>query len=1195
MATRRTVAALAALSLAAGFSAPSDAQPIEAGVSAPPIALVLFDTSGSMEWSDSGDDFTYPACISDGDPVVDGGSSRMHAAIEVLTGQVRNQYCTVDTRSSNPNRIDQVDPSRPQGIRNSRLCGASGAVANSATDCVPADPSSGFGGLPQNNDGLIDQFGSQIAFGFMAFDSFPEDGVCASGMFSYGDARSMPASSGTIPDPPLSAEATMACADNPSGFCWNLGARAPYYNEAGAPNCTSGGFVPQGFSVPAVDPTGGISQGAINNVVQQQIVRLLPYWSTPLGAMLDDAYTFLVEPPDYFAYRGDVDGHDVTFGRTDPFEECRKRYVLLITDGVPSFADCVRTGDVPSTDPWDVGCQNYPYASAAYYARRLYEAGIPVYVIGFNIPSATASSLNDIALAGGTDEARFANSGLALVFELGDILSQIAAGTPSRTAPANVSRLSSSPSGVGEFGFFANFSIQDGSPYWTGDVKRVARFCTDGALGSPEEDSFAEWLDDRTLPALDNLPILTSSPGVHSCASAISGDGRASLFVDGENELTASYGVTSAELAAACQAGALPGASATVFDECGDLTDGDVGLPTVYSSGSLDVDRCVTEFDPTLASTFSANFGATDTSEAAMFARWLRGHSLTDLRLNDGHLSDIDRLLPTAQFRWDGARYSNDRTSRLGPIEHSAPTVVTVPDERLQISAGYADFAEATATRPTVLYTATTDGLLRAFNADTRAELFSFLPASVAHRIGATMQSHVALIDGAPVVADVRTFRDAGSERWATVLLLPYRGGGRGVLALDVTDPYEPKYLWELDSELDPQLGLTFSAPDIGSVYLADCFGSGVACERSVAVFGGGAPPSGLVGWETSNIGRTIYVVDIETGRVLRRFTHMRDDTGTFVPISAPVTGDVAAFDTFAGNLMTRAFVGTIDGQLLRIDFTATDPDDWFVDSFFSPEDTLSRTDLGGIFFKPTISLSSENGRAVVVFGTGNLDDLDRVIGEQNYVFSLTESPIFDSDGNLVRIGAEVNWGLELAANERMTARPRIFERRTYFATFIPATDLCEIGGARLYALDYLGESVDRGYIGTIDTTNFYSYLGEDPDQPVSDDNVAVGFHDATSYLTSSAPVIPEKAIIYALQITQRVSCFTETTDAGNRYNGQDSSLQVTDRGEFVLQVGASAYSNSGGAVSAVSQVSEVALPEPSATVIPTSWSVIFE
>ena len=534
----------------------------------------------------------------------------------------------------------------------------------------------------------------------------------------------------------------------------------------------------------------------------------------------------------------------------------------------------------------------------------------------------------------------------------------------------------------------------------------------------------------------------------------------------------------------------------------------------------------------------------------------------------------------------------------MGPIERSSPVVVTVPDERLEISAGYAQFAEDTKARPTVIYTATSDGMLRAINADTREEVFSFVPASVAHRIGATMQAHSTIIDGPPVVEDVRTHRDAGNERWATILLLPYRGGARGVSALDVTDPTEPRFLWELDAELDPQLGFTYSTPDIGNVYLADCFGTGVACERAVAVFGGGAPPSGLTNWSGTNIGRTIYVVDIESGRVIRRFTHMRDLEGDVIPISAPVTGDVAAFDTFAGNLMTRAFVGLVDARMLRVDFQSSDPDDWVVDVFFDPDDALGRDDLGGVFFKPTISLSSENGRAVVVFGTGNLDDLDRIINEKNFVISVTEAPEYDEDGVLVRIGGDINWALELEDDERLTARPRIFERRTYFATFVAAPDLCDIGGARLYALDYLGATDKRGHIGTINTTDFYSYLGEDPTtEPDDDENERVPFHDADTYADADedAVVIPPKAIIYALQITRRVSCFVESASAGSRAGGQDVSLQVTDRGGFVLQVGASAYTSGTGSVSAQSQVSEVALPEPTATVIPTSWSVIFE
>jgi hypothetical protein len=531
---------------------------------------------------------------------------------------------------------------------------------------------------------------------------------------------------------------------------------------------------------------------------------------------------------------------------------------------------------------------------------------------------------------------------------------------------------------------------------------------------------------------------------------------------------------------------------------------------------------------------------------------------------------------------------------------NSSPAISTVPDARLEVSEAYAEFVEATADRPSVLYTATADGLLRAIDAETYEEIFAFLPSSVSHLVGQTMQAHREVIDGAPVVADIRLYRDAsGEERWGTVLVLPYRGGARGMLALNVTDPYNPAFLWELDAELDPQLGLTYGAPAIGSIFLAQCPDNPTAaCERAVAVFGGGAPPSGLSGWETTNIGRTIYVVDLETGRVLRRFTHTTDAEGVEAPIPGPVVGDASLFDTFLGSLATRAFVGTLNGYVLRVDLAATHPALWSVDTFFDPEAELGRSDVGGVFFRPTIALEAATGRAAVVFGTGNLDDLDRVVGERNYVVSVSEQPEFAADGSLERVGGSLNWALELEVNERMTARARVFNRRAYFATFKSANDLCDIGGARFYGLDYIGSEDGRGYVGPLDTVVLHSYLHEDPTgDPEDPTNQRVGYHDASTYAGDDSPVIPEKAIIYSVEITERISCFLDETIEDDAGGEGVTSRTISDRGEFVLELGVSHYTDSvgGGPSVAVSTTSEVEIEQPRSRVIPTSWSTIFE
>ena len=1214
--SRRPLAALAsilaALALVGVGGATAEAQPIEAGVNATPTALILFDSSGSMEWRDDDGDNTYPTCVPDGGTGLGSGISRMHSALEVLTGQVSNRYCATEIRDQDVRRIDQVDPTRPQGFRHSRICSQQGANADHATDCAPSTVDGAFPNLNQANNGLIDQFGDIIQFGFMAFDSFEEPSDCVDGHFSYGPSLTMPANTALGPDVPAPGAITSCSASTPGTTCWNLGGRRPF-DPAYSDSCA--GDVYQAMSVPPLDPTNTLTRAQINQQVEQEILRLVPYWSTPLGAMLSDALHMYTHTgaDKYFTGR-DTDGADYSRGYEDPYGECRRRYVLLITDGEPTYDTCVRTGNATSTDPWPAGCENYPYADPEFYAEALVDAGIPVYVVGFNTPSVDARNrLDAIAIAGGTESARFANSGLALIFELGDIFSQIAAGTPSRTSPANTTRVSLGDRG--QYQFASNFEIHEGSPYWTGEVRRTARVCEDGSLSTTVEEVSVldvpdpnDGLDELDVDELEALSIFTTSPNMHSCVG-VGGDGTASLFNTASlggvtNPLNEPYGVTQAEIAAACQANGRPAASTAVTTACETLTDGAVGLQFAFPAASASA-SCL--FPLELSSVTDNNvlemLGTPgDAQLASVLLSWQRGFKLSELR--PGFQAQLDQLLPTLEFRWDSSTstYRNDRRSRMGAVYHSSPVVVGVPDPTLEISTGYDTFAASVANRDSFLYVATMDGLMRAFNASTMEQEWAFMPSSVSHRLQETITSQGNLLDGTPVAADVRIGRTAGgADIWKTVLVFGYRGGGRGFTALDVTDPTAPKFMWELDAELDPQLGLTYSTPAVGTVFLSGdaCPSGETTCERGVAVLGGGIAPDGFE--STSNIGKVLYVVDLETGLVIRRFATMYDDTNTEVPLPAAIAGDVSLFDTFSGSLATRAFVGDTEGRLLRLDLSDANPANWRVDLFF--DSTTVTSNPGAILFKPTIALRRTDGRAVVVFGTGNLDELHSASNENNFVASVVERPQFTGAGVFERMRGELNWALLLEANERVTTRPRIFNRRATWATFVPSANLCDIGGARLYQFDFLGpENLDSNgdqipVVGPLGTSGFVSYLREQVNGP---DDVAanpyVPFHDAT---VPSPSYIPPKSIIYSLEFVQRLSCFVEESlPDGRTWGGSQSQrLSEVNDGETVLQLGISTYLDGTGGTTAGAdaQVVELDQGRVPASVFPTSWSVILE
>lgn len=1230
----RSFVALATFGLAfTGLTMSSaSAQPIEAGVNAKPIAIILLDTSGSMEWLDNEDE--YPVCLGsaadyasraslcldDSDcgtgMFCDGTSgrcsfsrSRYHTAVEVLTGTIPNYYAVCDDRSSDSDRVDQIPGVSPdQGVRHSIACSSSGAIGASINNECYRNPAGTIiepVNFRQLDDGLIDLYGSVIHFGFMAFDSFPEREDTVDGMYSYG----LEGESGSPGLPPT------LCT---SPACWNLGARRP-------------GAGVEGGAVAPIDPTEDTARrrDEINQDVEDGILSVVPYWSTPIGAMLEDALTFYTgrhERGTYSWYRlnnpGGTDGGaaDYSRGIDDPYEECRPRYAILITDGLPTYDECVRRGTATSVDPWPTGCEGYWYGDAEYYAGELLAEGVTTYVVGFNVTVddlvgvSPADRLQRIAEAGcppgdeGCGFVYYADGSRDLLFQLGDILSQIARGTPSRTRPATTTQISADRRGL--FRFTASFTIAENSKYWAGNLDRIARECTPSGSLQPASAattmSARDLLDARPFSGPNARNIYTTSPAWHSCYSVRSParDDRSLFNSEGfdafDDLLDVATGVTTQEVLNACPYGEV--------DLCTDLRNpgGGFAVELTESDAALR-DACLVEVDAAIGRTTPQLFGAGNPVEAEVNVRWLMGQTLGEIRSEVGEV--LDMLLPP-NFEFDAGigQYERDRVSRLADIYHSAPAVVGPPNQLASREEDYQNFAATWAERPTMIYVGTNDGLLHAFDANTLREEWAFLPSSFSPRVAEWISTgHTFMFDGSPVVGNVAVDRRESdgqiTTRWRTILLAGYRGGGRGFLAMDVTDPEAPRFLWELDAEADPQLGYTYGEPTFGTVLMDACVDDrSTACERGIAVLPGGRAPVGAAAG--TRIGRVLYVVDVETGSVLRRFTEAYRSDGSKVPLPAEITGSAAMFDTVGGALATRAFVGDAEGRLLRLDMSSADPRDWRLDIFFDPAETIGDGEYGEVVFRPTIAID-RNYRAVVVYGTGDVDDLDDLGTTQNYAFSVTEQYTLSGDERVVR--SSLNWALEMEKYEKLTARPRIFNNRVYFATFVPnAGDLCEIGGSRLYNFHYIGEEfLPNGEVSTANCSDFDCQFTQDPDDPVpSASNPEVPYWSATNFASAPAgeAVIPEKSIIHSVDIIRAATCFaTEEFDSGLRGDSSASGrITNVDQGEYRLQIGSSFYDSGDVAADGIpnepsSAIRDVAISGGEARAIPTSWTVIFE
>jgi type IV pilus assembly protein PilY1 len=191
-------------------------------------------------------------------------------------------------------------------------------------------------------------------------------------------------------------------------------------------------------------------------------------------------------------------------------------------------------------------------------------------------------------------------------------------------------------------------------------------------------------------------------------------------------------------------------------------------------------------------------------------------------------------------------QYYRDRVHVLGDMVNGAPVYVKTAQASYN-DPGYGSPAGANfktcvdvggpscsgifnGPRGSTVYVAANDGMLHAFNGATGNERWAYIPNILMPKLfrladESYASKHQYFVDGSPTVAD---FYDAASSKWKTILVGGLNSGGRGYYALDVTDPDNPKGLWEfnvralgscpgstiLGSDKDDcDLGLTYGNP----------------------------------------------------------------------------------------------------------------------------------------------------------------------------------------------------------------------------------------------------------------------------------------------------------------------------------------------------------------------------------------------
>ncbi|CAG0929771.1 MAG: hypothetical protein EFKGCFLK_01966 [Rhodocyclaceae bacterium] len=511
---------------------------------------------------------------------------------------------------------------------------------------------------------------------------------------------------------------------------------------------------------------------------------------------------------------------------------------------------------------------------------------------------------------------------------------------------------------------------------------------------------------------------------------------------------------------------------------------------TSGSANILDGGNAVTESNTALLTKSRlGNAGMSDATRS-MLINFVRGGNPSDPNCADASAG-------TACTAWQTWPHYDVLHSRPALITYN-PTPVADPE----VGGGQLATSQ-------VLFFLTNEGLLRAVDAKTGAEKWSFLLEETISRIVDIKNNlagqHLTLADGAPAVwthdanGDGIIGNAAGEKAY---LFFGLRRGGRAYYGLDVTDVENPRLIWKITNTTRcsgvscaasadfAEMGYAWSTPAVGRVR--------AIADPSVPaiIFGGGYDPNqdNAAISAADTMGRGVYIIRGDDSVLLKAFTH-----ATTGGMDFSIPSDVAALNTDLDSqgMLDRIYVGDMAANVWRFDVNNVDPAAWTAKHFAALSDPFALPGTAPnrkILFPPSVVKQNFKGQRydAVYIGTGdrehplNTASVDKMfmLKDTGIGLAATADPTIAYPGNLLDItnsftetdfntllggtpwSTKTGWYMDFAAGEKMTSAPTVYRNILSFSTYSPNLSISACvppGKGTLYGMSALDGSVVTG------------------------------------------------------------------------------------------------------------------------------------